>query len=98
MKLWIILRPGPHGIKYFPYLNLDHEDFEEDEGDVVDDEVEEEEEEEEEEEVEDELLDEEAQLMASMGLPVAFASHSVKKKTVRDRRGSFHITVLITHS
>ncbi|CAL8317473.1 unnamed protein product [Gadus morhua 'NCC'] len=59
----------------------DHEDFEEDEGDVVDDEVEEEEEEEE--EVEDELLDEEAQLMASMGLPVAFASHSVKKKTVR---------------
>ncbi|CAL8278643.1 unnamed protein product [Lota lota] len=49
------------------------QDHEEDKGDVEEDEEEE----------EDELLDEEAQLMASMGLPVAFACSSVKKKTAR---------------
>lgn len=36
-----------------------------------------------EEEEEDEVLDEEAQLMASMGLPVAFASSSDQRRVVR---------------
>ena len=79
-------------IHYFTYLNVDHEDFEEDKGDVEDDEEEEEEEEE-------ELLDEEAQLMASMGLPVAFASTSVKKKNVRDyRTGAATLLQFVLHT